>query len=516
MKSLFSVPVQSLCAASLLLFVVGACADRNQALVQGASDPDLVTYSVEIKADASKLSPAEALLLSQINSKKQVSFSDVTDLAQLAIEEDYRNGQEESDELGRNILSARERINSIVPLGLNELSPAEIKVRLEEGLRGYFAGDLEYDVARSSMLDPLLDNVAQCYSGTMLFTQVARRIPGQTYRAKNFVTIFTSGHVLPGYAKSTGNGYELYGIETTQSGRAEKFYGNVDALPQGTVVVDADYFLLTEIFKGRLENACEVQNKIIELTAVKYGINRPQGRCDPAIASASSGTAFARGGLFSFGTPTTPPGRRSRAASGEGIENLAVPRNMPMVGNAVASRRGGSAGSNERIYFSSGRANFRDEEKVYFVEGESLSRAHVILRNLVDSNCESSNSENCFEQIIELRELLTTNAKELDRTDCRSSRNEMGNVTALACGPRSGGSNSFHQGISISLSSSYLDRCGSRGCLSLMTGRLSERAEGFDSERGYFPLNQRRYPAGIFLLFEMHFVGLQEVDLVQQ
>ena len=500
MKSLFSVPVQSLCAISLLVFVAGACAERNATPIAAAGNEDLVNYSLEIQADQSRLSVGEKNLLSQINSKQQVSFNSVTDLAQISFEAEYSEGKEANDELSRNIISGRERINSIVPLGLNELGAAEIKLRMEEGLRGYFAGDLEYDVAKSSILDPLLENVAQCYSGTLLYTQVARRIPGQTYRAKNFVTIFSHGHVLPGYAKSTGNGFELYGVETTQSGRAEKFYGNMDALPQGIVVVDADYFLLTEIFKGRIRNACEVQNKVIEITAAKYGISRPHGRCESGTALASRASAragFSRGSLFAFGTPSTPPGRRPRAASGEGLENLAA--SHALVGNASAisdvGRRRVSAG--ERIYFLAHAAS--RIEKVRFIEGESLRRAQELLRDIAyNPECQARSNPTCSAKITELRELFVSNARDLDPSDCHYERNDQGAISALACDTYS--ASAYRQAITLEASYGWVPT-GWQALQLLQVGRISEQAEGS---------NERRIPGGTtFLSFDERYpVGL--------
>ena len=340
-----SIYLPSLILIPAIAFLAGACGGGSSgpALGAGGPDSDQVAYSVKIEAEPHSLSEAESNLVARINAGQTVSFKHVTMLAQSRQEREYTelqgvtgNGEDDAARFESERLAARERFAAIVPANLAELGPSAIKLSLEAGLIGYFGKPLEYSLEKASTLDPLLENVLQCYSGTMLYSFVARTLPGSVYRARNFVTIFTKGHVQPGYMKSEAGNFRLYGIEMTQNGAADVHFGLAKELRNDIVVVDSDHFLLTELLKGRIKNKCAVQDAIIKLTAKKYGIEKPKGLCSDKMADDNAAppvgaTSIAAkkgklvgGSLFSFGTPDTAPGRRARAAAAPGLTDLSA------------------------------------------------------------------------------------------------------------------------------------------------------------------------------------------------
>lgn len=290
--------IQALFIAGILAGIV-ACGDSKSRLSALQTDPDQVPYDLNLSVDSQSLTSAEAALLEQVNSGRSVSFKSVTDLA--AQSQENASG----DPLKRNL--ARERILSITPSDLASLGAADIKLRIEEGLQNIFAEPLKYNSEKNTIVDVLAENRMQSDSGTALFHMIARQMGGAAYRAKNFVTIFTDGHVQPGYMKPNGGNFQLIGIETTALGPAEVDYGAAKNLRGEIVVVDADHNQLAEIFLSRLKNRCAVQDKIVDLTAQKYGIRNPQGHCADSLVKRQE-----RNSLFRFGSEISPPGDLER------------------------------------------------------------------------------------------------------------------------------------------------------------------------------------------------------------
>lgn len=337
MKVRPSLVLSSLASVFALTLFASACGspqDTKPALTGANLDPDQVKYDLKIRVDSAKLTDAEKGLVERINAGDTVSFKMVTSLAQQAQEREFAESEGfsgEEDHVARETSIARERLAAIVPADLATLDPAAIKLGLEDGLLGYFGKELEYEAEFANVLNPLLDNTLQCYSGTVLYNLVSRSLPGSAYRAKNFVTIFTKGHVLPGYMATENGEFVLYGIEMTQSGRAQVRYGSAKGLRGEIAVVDADYFMLTEIFKDRINNYCEVQTEIVELTAKKYGMEILKGRCEgsgsrnvllPGVRAAEAKKSKkVKAPLFAFGESDAPKGRQKRAAS-QGITDL--------------------------------------------------------------------------------------------------------------------------------------------------------------------------------------------------
>lgn len=176
------------------------------------------------------------------------------------------------------------------------------------------------------------EGAAQCYSGTSLFEVLFRKTFGQgIFKELNRVVIFEAGHILPGYAIRNENRWHLYGVETTVAGKAVTDFGYTNDIKEPIRVVDANDFVVTEIFKRHLDSArAELMVKaILKSTADQYEIEVEalekmiQSKVGSVVSSSKGiGTAkltkesWSSGKInsspFSFGSADIPNGRQPR------------------------------------------------------------------------------------------------------------------------------------------------------------------------------------------------------------
>jgi len=154
---------------------------------------------------------------------------------------------------------------------LDQPNQMELKKSLDQAIDSEL-GEILYNKAHVSFYSYFEKNRMQCFSGTSLF-EVIRHMRA-SYAGDMAVIIFENGHVLPGYMERIGreNRFNLVGMETTVIG-GRKFYGPADELTRGIRVIEASFFLATEIFESEIQNPQSVFNKALEITAGKYGLD---------------------------------------------------------------------------------------------------------------------------------------------------------------------------------------------------------------------------------------------------
>ena len=336
----------------ILMFAAAACADEQPAAEP--ENPDLVFYDVQIDADTASMGEEKRKLLERLNRGEKISFNAVTNLMVWDHEDAYAEERFDgtydaatAEQIREQLIEARTRLAAIIPNNLLTLSPGEVKAEYESALSDYFGGkDLIYNRDKTNLMHALLEQRMQCYSGTTMYEVVSRQMGAEEFRKRDRVVIFTKGHILPGYVRDMGDGPELFGIETTRTATGGPVrYGLLRDLGGQIVVIDAELFALTDIFRGRIRNACELRNRVVRLTAERFGIAQPRGFCDPEDANRSDAIAFVdsanaknpsmplvpvgsegsrnfadnRGvvrelgaSIFAFGTPDVMPGDSSR------------------------------------------------------------------------------------------------------------------------------------------------------------------------------------------------------------
>ena len=288
----------------------GGCA--NISIVIGGPKIKLHEIGMEVKRD--QLSPSQKQLINQIDEKKMVDQDLLLEIIlEIHREEFLKSGfQPQGSEVNPPFMGHFDPLlNSIS----QDTGPHEFKVAYEKNLLDLHGGQaMKYNKAHTSVFSPLLANRMQCYSGTVLFHLLYRRLvkSPSSYFKLNPVFIYEDGHVLPGYMSKVDSQWHLFGIETTLSGLAKKIYGPTSGL-RGVRVVDAHLTFGIEALKGHITNRASVLKVSLEKTANLYDI--PLDKTEGSLSNASislegtlgSGTtvsdtsSYLNSSLFSFG-----------------------------------------------------------------------------------------------------------------------------------------------------------------------------------------------------------------------
>lgn len=145
------------------------------------------------------------------------------------------------------------------------------------------ARDLIYRQDATTLAHVLNDREIQGFSGTEFFLlsfleksraqKTMSSVPG-----RHLVVIQTPGHMLPGYMTRKSGEWELIGIEMSNAGRAQKFYGPTAQLSGEIRVVDAELYLLTQTMQSDLTD--ESKTKLVQFAAMEakrmYGVPVPK------------------------------------------------------------------------------------------------------------------------------------------------------------------------------------------------------------------------------------------------
>jgi hypothetical protein len=337
----------SLLLAPLLTLAV-ACSDKSD-----SPNTDLITYDFKLQMDnMDSLNSEKKALIDNINNGKPVSFKSITGLykadhidayANQTVEQIQGLSAEQQGSLKTAEASRTKTRYSDISSTINT-DLYSLKGTYEASLKGIFGEDLSYDVSKTTMGHPLIENQLQCFSGSALHLALGRdMVNGHLYLSQDNVVIFEPGHILPGRMEKIGDEYHLYGIETTSTGDAIVDYGSAKFLSQSIRVVEADLFVLFEVIKAGLNikvngGSNSFVRFALERAALKYGI--PLDQTESAVAkenakpkmvlvpgglAAAGGSMSALGGdgsnafnssEFAFGESIVQPGKRARTARG--------------------------------------------------------------------------------------------------------------------------------------------------------------------------------------------------------
>lgn len=319
-----------------VVMVLSACSGRE--ITKDAPDEDLVTYNLKIEMkDGIETAGEKGAALKALSLNHPVSFTKLTNLFadKHAIEYTQRGASQGVVGSRQNII---ETIAKISPINQND-QRGKLKVFYElELTKKLRISDLTYDRDKVNVLDVLEAGTMQCYSGTSVYQLVRRQLGARRFRASGEVVIFTPGHMLPGAMVSGPNGYSLVGVETTQKGGARRDFGLAKDLQFDQVrVIDAELFLIQEIFGDVIKNQDELVQQARRLTAAKYGIQLPA----EISASSLNGSSLTPGqqlglkqlneSLFAFGESNVSAGPHPRSDSGDNGEGPDLQRPLPLV-----------------------------------------------------------------------------------------------------------------------------------------------------------------------------------------
>ncbi len=254
---------------SFSLWLIG-CTDKIQIAPRDAQDAVTSPLKLDL-ANGLLLKESKRKIAQRLAEGLPVSYTGVTDALLETHHENWvaRHPKARNPSF-KNVLSTFHSLAS--PFSSSELP--QIKEEIETR-----AGDfvhpqtLVYNARAISALDAPYDKRIQSYSGTLLFLMTLRQALGAEGVAKqNLVVIFESGHVLPGYFVKNGDQWELNGIETTVAGTGQISYGPMNEAIKTRVlrVVDADLFILVDLYKFDALNLKDLANQALTITAEKY------------------------------------------------------------------------------------------------------------------------------------------------------------------------------------------------------------------------------------------------------
>ncbi len=295
--------------SAVLFSACGGSSDEAPSGGGGAAPPSLSQSSVApvaVKVSSeSALSDAQRVVLAKIRSGEHPSPDEIR-VALLSVSIERAVPRRRRMQEANNLLAFL--------LGIASGDAHGFKIAIDEALEQKHGRVTRYNRDRSDALAPYLQNLMQCYSGTVFF-ELARRFSGGItgYGSAHPVVIAQAGHVLPGYmAEDYYQRWHLYGIETTVSGRGQIYFGPAGEQTGAIRVVRADDFAIFEIFRDDLTNAAPALDQALAAAAQLYTF--PSLASETAVASHHRVARILRGGnpLF-FGDSDVAPGTRARA-----------------------------------------------------------------------------------------------------------------------------------------------------------------------------------------------------------
>lgn len=220
----------------------------------------------------------------------------------------------QSSEKNLNLHSLKENLLSISN-ELNDTSVRDLKNSYEKIIADKFhqGNLLIYNKRAVSVTDIISRNRVQCYSGTTLFLLLNELLSSPR---KNTVVILTEGHILPGFIDIEAGEMTLFGIETTQSGKAVVNYGATKSISGAIRVFDAHQFLLIEALGQEIKNLNEVYAGMLATTA-KYGFDTKELYPLDLTTLGQRGNEALNSSLLGFGVPNTQDGDIAREESAD-------------------------------------------------------------------------------------------------------------------------------------------------------------------------------------------------------
>jgi hypothetical protein len=323
---------------SMTLTLVLGCSEDKKA----PKPPQFIFQSQLKVSEPSSLEADKKAVYKSIQEKKPLDFKTLTKLFE-TFHLDYYN-ENKSPSLAEK--SYQNDLKDILK-DINNKSDLDVyalKLQAESAVSSKTGEPVDYVFESNTIPDIFSDSSLQCYSGTSLFEVVARRHYGNdNYHSLNRVIIFEPGHVLPGFMVKVKNRWRLYGVEMTVSGRGMMDFGWTDEIKLPIRVVDANHWIVTEIFQEDLDpkQIEPMATDILEYTAQRYNlslktleaaiessskstevIETSKGVETPTLASnysKSNQPTVINSSFFSFGSADVPTNRQTRTYQDEVI-----------------------------------------------------------------------------------------------------------------------------------------------------------------------------------------------------
>ncbi|MEW6057128.1 MAG: hypothetical protein AB1540_10990 [Bdellovibrionota bacterium] len=249
--------------------------EKSSLASQRSSESNALYFPYEIPfKETAALTDLEKSIHAKIENHAALDYAEITqaiELIHLNHYNDANNANVTEDELKQFLGELSQPLKESLPV-ITRLKPT-YEIKLEAIIK---PNSFDYLVSADSLVDVLKNGAAQCYSGTILFESLYRRTHSvQQFIDANRVVIHAPGHILPGFlVKESDLKWRLYGIETTVNGRGIVDYGATAELDSPIRVVDANDFLITEVFRKHLEpTKIEVfAQSVLKSTADRFAI----------------------------------------------------------------------------------------------------------------------------------------------------------------------------------------------------------------------------------------------------
>jgi hypothetical protein len=284
---------------------------------------DLVNYQLPLQLTALSLaflSREEKEFFDAVTQAKPTSFSAIT---QRMIQDQVLRYNQAHPSEPVSIDEMETLIKGLTAAQADAPTVYDAKVAYEAALQKHFKRPIEYNKEAVNLGYLLSNQQMQCFSGTQL-QQILWRTHSD-FRQSNAVILFTEGHTLPGFVQKVDGEWNLFGIETTVTGRGETRFGPTKDLNKPIVVVDAQEFAVFNLFKNRLTNGKQVARVMIERAAAKYGIDLTKTAAPAALQNGEK-ILSDNSSELAFGVPKTLPGSYLRKPIDQLTEGQGEPR----------------------------------------------------------------------------------------------------------------------------------------------------------------------------------------------
>lgn len=177
--------------------------------------------------------------------------------------------------------------------------------------------EIKYNRAYFSVPSKVKRGKSQCLGGTKTDLILNYLVRGEEYYNFRPVVIFSPGHILPGHIVGLNGEYHLYGTETTASGEAQVYYGNIKniaSLSEDILVADAFDYLYINAIQSYLGDNLSVQKRVFKKLAKQYDIANFNEHLNSILEEKNLSTSNSlKGDIMAFGHSNVSAGDKTRS-----------------------------------------------------------------------------------------------------------------------------------------------------------------------------------------------------------
>lgn len=312
----------SLCAIAPAMTILVACSSEDD------PNPDMVNYNLDISFTEAQLGQRSAeeneikQLVRDLSAKRAVSFNKITDL----MEKKHARASSHLVDVNGDSSTLKAFLDQVTPDNQTQMDNGrQVKISYEESILEHHDGvPMIYNLAKANVVDVMVENRMQCYSGTYIYQLIRRRMGAPDFRKANEVVIFEPGHVKAGYVLESEDGLSraLIGIETTQTGGGGSLITVLNESNRSIgnrIVLDAELFALMDLIQNDIINPNALKTDIMQYTADKYGFDlEPVTSPDLGVGgNVVAGSDMINSSIFAFGEVLEEAGDQERHPSGD-------------------------------------------------------------------------------------------------------------------------------------------------------------------------------------------------------